>query len=117
MSETNASNEDESYLGIPKVGWKEGEVTPPSTSRGPGAIGNEHSGYDWIENSKLYMYRYRMEASAECGGIITRRAERSLAEAKTRGPDLSDWRVWAAATIRPGECPCGGTRGVCPYHP
>lgn len=35
-----------------------------------------------------------------------------------RQPDpepVSDWRAWRRST--PGECPCGSTPGVCPFHP
>ncbi len=31
-----------------------------------------------------------------------------------KSADISDWRNWTSK--RPNECPCGGVRGVCPYH-
>jgi hypothetical protein len=68
---------------------------------------------DWLYEEGMYEYRCVLYGHIE---VIGREDAASLTTlAPTRKVEVPDWKFMQNST--PGECPCGGTRGVCPYHP
>jgi hypothetical protein len=79
------------------IGWKSAE-TPPSDAGVRDPSSPLSYDIDYLPEQREYVMRI----------FANRRWE-------VAGKEEKPWQQFANKT--PGECPCGGTRGVCQYHP
>lgn len=96
------------------LGWRQNETASScATYRAQAALRRKYPSMQFVPDVDDYdLFR---EVGGHCE--IKKLPIQTVPIARAVKPSLpkEEWRNFAN-TI-PGECPCGGTRGVCPYHP
>lgn len=117
LSSSNVARIEATVVGkVPRtdavlLGWRTNEKRPAGASAdGLKQARNRYGDSAWTLVANINDYAYFQGVGDHC------EAERIVAPVATIAAKPEEqWRMFQ--NKRPGECPCGGTRGVCPYHP